>query len=104
MATVLFRSELPRCRADAESIAFFSTPGIEPLYSGVTTSSASATSMRSRRSTTESRDIGSALGPGPGRRAGAVPTPRNSIATPAGASIAAARARAVLYEPLSQAP
>ena len=50
MATVLFLNELPRCRADAQSMAFFSTPGIEPLYSGVTIKSASAASMRSRRS------------------------------------------------------
>jgi hypothetical protein len=32
MATVLFRSQLPRCRAETQSIAFFRTPVVDPLY------------------------------------------------------------------------
>ncbi len=61
-------AQLPAWRADAQSMAFFSTPGIEPLYSGVTTKSASAASIRSRRS----RDgLGGRSSPcrGPGRTA-----------------------------------
>ena len=50
MATVLFRSQLPRCRAETQSIAFFKTPVVDPLYSGVTRRSASASSMRRRSS------------------------------------------------------
>ena len=44
--------EAPRGR-EAQSIAFLSTPGIEPLYSGVATTSPSARSTASRKATTE---------------------------------------------------
>jgi len=42
---------LPNGR-DNQSMAFFSTPGMLPLYSGVTTSAASACAAAARNATT----------------------------------------------------
>ena len=49
-ATGLLRSELSGKGREAQSIAFFSCPGIEPLYSGVEIRTASAAAILSRRS------------------------------------------------------
>ena len=46
------RAAAPRGR-EAQSIAFLSTPGIEPLYSGVATTIASAAETAARNATTE---------------------------------------------------
>ena len=69
-ATVLFRSQLPRCRAETQSIAFFRTPGIEPLYSGVTKRSASASSMRRAELRDRSRESRRPPGRDPRRSGG----------------------------------
>ena len=55
-----FSAPLPNGR-DSQSIAFFSTPGMLPLYSGVTTSAASASAAASRSATTEAGTSSSSM-------------------------------------------
>jgi hypothetical protein len=51
-ATGLFRRELSRNGRDAQSRAFLSCPGTEPLYSGVAIRTAPAAVMASRSART----------------------------------------------------
>src|SRR5215213_7078780 len=96
IATGLPRSELSGNGREAQSIAFFSTPGTDALYSGVLISTASASAIAARRRST---------GPGPGVTSAsssnggssARPSKRTSSA-PGGSARAAARSRPVLWE------
>ena len=58
-ATGLPRSALSGNGREAQSSAFLSTPGIEPLYSGVEIRTPSASAIASRRRGDRARDAGS---------------------------------------------
>ncbi len=102
--TVLFRSAASCRGREAQSIAFLSPPGIEPLYSGVANRIASAEPHASRRRTTGS-------GASPLSRSwsytgsSAMPAAsKSSTSTPSGAASIAARRSLVLYEPERKLP
>ena len=102
-ATGLFRTGESASGRDAQSKAFLSTPGIEELYSGVATRTASAASSASLKSSTAA---GSAPGTSSSPSYGGIalsPSKRSTV-TPAGASAAAARRSALLCEPCRRLP
>src|SRR6476659_4246316 len=96
-ATGLPRSTLSGNGVDTQSRAFLSTPGIEPLYSGVAISSASAASICSLSSRTGAgRSPGSERSPWNGGMAAS--SVKRTSWTPAGACSSAARRSRVFSE------
>ena len=86
----------------SQSIAFFITPGIELLYSGVTSSSPSAAAMRSLSAVTAA-GMPCSLSTSPSYR-GMPAIDAISTVVPAGARSAAARNSAAFHEPFRRLP
>ncbi len=87
---------------DSQSIAFFSTPGTELLYSGVAIRRPSAAAIWSLRVYTDS-GMPSAASKSPLYR-GIFSIDASSSTHPLGVSVLAARSRAPLYEPFRTLP
>ena len=101
-AAGLSRSALSGNGRDAQSSAFFSTPGIDALYSGVAIRTASAASMASRTRHLSRRasrlDVLVVTAGAPAGR------PTRARTTPGGSSSPAARSKLAVVGPPAQAP
>ena len=90
-AAGLPRSGVSARGREAQSIAFFSTPGIEELYSGVAISSASAAAIAAF----SARDLAGGVVSSSSLNGGIAPSRSNSTSSaPSGSSVAGARAAA----------